>query len=171
MYMEYLLPRTINMNRFGISLIIISAAIILSGCLSSEPNNPEEAVNMYYTYLDEGKYDRAADLLFAVQKGSMGSDYPQPLLPEDRAMLIKNMENEYGDGGEKIKIATLITRIKKSEEVSTVGNERVITEIQRSGFELYTVETIIIGTLNGQNMTIAKDHPVVDMGNWRIIIG
>lgn len=171
MYMIYPMARTINLNRFGISLIIISAAIILSGCLSSEPSNPEEAVNMYYTYLDEGKYDRAADLLFAVQKGSMGSDYPQPLLPEDRAKLIKDFENEYGDGGEKIKIATLITRIKKSDEVSSAGNERVITEIQRSGFELYTVETIIIGTMNGQNVTIAKDYPVVEMGNWRIIIG
>jgi len=171
--MEYILSisRTINLNRFGISLILISAAIILSGCLSSEPNNPEEAVNMYYTYLDEGKYDRAADLLYAVQKGSMGSDYPQPLLPEDRAKLIKDFENEYGDGGDKIKIATLITRIKRSEEVSSVGNERVITEIQRIGFELYTIETIIIGTMNSQNVTIARDHPVVDMGNWRIIIG
>jgi len=173
MYMKYLLPmaRNIKLNRFGISLIIISAAIILSGCLSPEPNNPEEAVNMYYTYLDEGRYDRATDLLFAVQKGSMGSDYPQPLLPEDRAKLIKDMNNEYGEGGENLKIATLITRIKRSEEVSSVGDERVITEIQRIGLELYTVETMIIGTMNGQNVTIARDHPVVDMGNWRIIIG
>jgi len=25
--------------------------------------------------------------------------------------------------------------------------------------------------MNSQNVTIARDHPVVDMGNWRIIIG
>ncbi|HYN44785.1 MAG TPA: hypothetical protein VER35_02180 [Candidatus Limnocylindrales bacterium] len=172
MSMKYLLSnaRTINLNIFGITLIIISATIILSGCLSSEPNNPEEAVNMYYTYLDEGKYDRAADLLYAVQRGDMGSDYPQPLLPEDREKLIQYMKKLYGEKGERIKIATLITRIKRSVENSIASNERVITEVQRIGIELYTVETQIICTLDGQNVTITKDHPVVEMGNWRLII-
>lgn len=165
------LTKSNRLNRSGLLLVIIFVSIISGGCLSSEPNTPEEAVNMYYTYIDEGKFDRAADLLFAIRKGDMGYDYPQPLLPADREQIIRTFETEYGDGGENINISTVITRIKRSEETSIAGDGRVITEIQRAGFEIYTIQTTIIGTLNGQNVTLARDHNVAEMGNWRIIIG
>jgi len=93
----------------------------------------------------------------------MGSDYPQPLLPDDREKVILDMKKLYGENGERIKISTLITRIKRPVENSIASNERVITEVQRIGIELYTVETQIICTFDGQNVTIAKDHPVVEM--------
>ncbi len=154
-----------------IAVILLLLAFPLSGCLSSEPNNPEEAVNMYYTYLDEGKYKNAADLLFALQKGSMGSDYPQSLLPEDREKIIQDMEKTYGKGGENFQITSLTTRIKKQQEESATEEKRVITEVKRSGLEMYTIQTEIKGSLAGKEIIILKEHPVVDMGNWRIIIG
>ena len=151
--------------------VLLFLTLPLSGCLSPEPNNPEEAVNMYYTYIDEGKYEKAADLLYALQKGAMGSDYPQPLLPEDRAKIIQDMKSIYGEDGENIKIASLTTRIKRPQEESPTEEQRVITDIQRSGVEIYTIQTEITGTLNDKEVTLIKEHPVVDMGNWRIVIG
>lgn len=157
-------------KEYRIIIIILFSLISLSGCLSSEPDDPEEAVNMYYTYLDEGKYEKAADLLYAVQKGGMGSEYPQPLLPEDRKKIIQEMKNIYGKAGENIEIVSLTTRVKRQQEATT-EEKRVITEIQRSGVEIYTIQAEIVGIMNDKEVAITKEHPVVDMGNWRIIIG
>lgn len=156
-------------KKYTMIIIMFLFLISLSGCLSSEPDDPEEAVNMYYTYIDEGKYEKAADLLYAIQKGAMGSDYPQPLLPEEREKIIQDMEKIYGKGGENIEIASLTTRIKRQQEPTE--EKRVITEIQRGGVEIYTIQAEIVAIMNDKEVAITKEHPVVDMGNWRIIIG
>ena len=132
-----------------ITIVVIASSIIFSGCVKVKQDEPEDVLFSFAEYMDEGKYEKAWDIV-------VHHDTLEPYFVGDPSEMEEMFIEMFGEKGEKIEIHDL--KVINKEKIE--DDEYVITMSMKTIYDDGTEVTTEVGT---GNYTVVK----ID-GEWRI---
>jgi len=132
------------------TIVVITSSIIFSGCVKVKQDEPEEVLFSFAEYMDEGKYEKACDLV-------VRHDTLEPYFAGDPSEREEMFIEGFGEKGEKIEIYVKVIGKEKIEDDKYVITMLIKTTHDEEGEVITDVAT--------ENYTVAK----ID-GEWKILL-
>lgn len=131
------------------TIVVIASSIIFSGCVKVNQDEPEDVLFSFAEYLDEGRYEKAWDLV-------VHYDTLEPYFVGDPSDIEEMFGEMFGEKGEKIEIHDL--KVINKEKIE--DDKYVITMSMKTTYDDGTKVETEVGT---GNFTVVK----ID-GEWKI---